>query len=39
MWLVAGGWGVEAVWFAIASTTVLKGTILATLFGLRYGRG
>jgi putative MATE family efflux protein len=39
MWLVAQGWGVEAVWFAIASTTVVKGTILAALFGLRYGRG
>jgi putative MATE family efflux protein len=39
MWLVARGWGVEAVWFAIASTTVVKGTILAALFGLRYGRG
>jgi putative MATE family efflux protein len=39
MWLVARGWGVEAVWFAIASTTVVKGTILAALFGVRYGRG
>jgi putative MATE family efflux protein len=39
MWLVAMGWGVEAVWFAIASTTVIKGTLLAALFGLRYGRG
>ena len=39
MWLVAMGWGVEAVWFAIASTTVVKGTLLAALFGLRYGRG
>jgi len=39
MWLVATGWGVEAVWFAIASTTVVKGTLLAALFGLRYGRG
>jgi len=39
MWLVARGWGVEAVWFAIASTTVAKGTILAVLFGIRYGRG
>jgi len=39
MWLVARGWGVESVWFAIASTTVVKGTILAALFGLRYGRG
>ncbi len=39
MWLVARGWDVEAVWFAIASTTVLKGAILAALFGSRYGRG
>jgi putative MATE family efflux protein len=39
MWLVAWGWGVEAVWFAIASTTVLKGAILAALFGMRCGRG
>jgi putative MATE family efflux protein len=39
MWLVSRGWGVEAVWFAIASTTVVKGTILAVLFGVRYGRG
>jgi putative MATE family efflux protein len=39
MWLVARGWGVEAVWFAIASTTVVKGAILAALFGVRYGRG
>ncbi len=34
MWLVARGWGVEAVWFAIASTTVVKGMILAALFGM-----
>jgi putative MATE family efflux protein len=39
MWLVSRGWGVEAVWFAIAATTVVKGTILAALFGFRYGRG
>jgi putative MATE family efflux protein len=39
MWLVAQGWGVEAVWFAIASTTVVKGVLLAGLFGARYGRG
>jgi putative MATE family efflux protein len=39
MWLVARGWGVEAVWFAIASTTVVKGILLAALFGVRYGRG
>lgn len=39
MILVAAGWGVEAVWFSIAVTTVVKGSLLATLFGLRYGRG
>jgi Na+-driven multidrug efflux pump len=39
MWLVARGWGVEAVWFAIALTTVVKGVLLAALFGVRYGRG
>jgi putative MATE family efflux protein len=39
MWLVSHGWGVEAVWVAIASTTVVKGTVLAVLFGVRYGRG
>jgi Na+-driven multidrug efflux pump len=39
IWLVARGWGVEAVWFSIASTTVVKGAILAALFGMRYGRG
>jgi putative MATE family efflux protein len=39
MWLVGRGWGVEAVWFAIASTTVIKGILLAALFGYRYGRG
>ena len=39
MWLVARGWGVEAVWLAIASTTVVKGAILVALFGLRYGSG
>ena len=39
MWLISRGWGVEAVWVAIASTTVVKGSILAALFGLRYGRG
>ena len=38
MFLVAAGWGVEAVWFAIAVTTVVKGSLLALLFGLRYGR-
>jgi putative MATE family efflux protein len=39
MWLISRGWGVEAVWSAIASTTVIKGTLLAALFGIRYGRG
>jgi putative MATE family efflux protein len=39
MWLVNRGWGVEAVWSAIAFTTVIKGSLLATLYGLRYGRG
>jgi putative MATE family efflux protein len=39
MWLVSIGWGVEAVWFAIASTTVVKGLLLVALFGVRYGRG
>jgi Na+-driven multidrug efflux pump len=39
MWLVSRGWGVEAVWLAIASTTVIKGLLLAALFGARYGRG
>ncbi len=39
MWLVSRGWGVEAVWIAIASTTVVKGSTLAALFGFRYGRG
>ena len=39
MWLVSRGWGVEAVWVAIASTTVIKGLLLAALFGYRYGRG
>ncbi|MFC2144360.1 MATE family efflux transporter [Acidobacteriota bacterium] len=39
MWLISRGWGVEAVWVAIASTTVVKGLILASLFGIRYGRG
>jgi hypothetical protein len=27
------------VWVAIASTTVIKGLLLAALFGYRYGRG
>ncbi len=36
--LVSHGWGVEAVWLAIAATTVVKGTGLALLFGLHGGR-
>jgi putative MATE family efflux protein len=32
MWLVGLGWGVESVWFAIAVTTVAKGTLIALLF-------
>jgi putative MATE family efflux protein len=39
MLLVGTGWGVEAVWLAIAATTVAKGAVLAGLFALRYGRG
>ncbi len=31
-WLVARGWGVEGVWFAIAATTVAKGTVQTALF-------
>jgi len=39
-WLVAQGWGVEGVWVAIALTTVVKGSVLASLFGFRTrGRG
>jgi len=34
-WLVQQGWGVEAVWAAIAATTVVKGTLLALLFAAR----
>jgi len=30
-WLVWQGWGVEAVWLAIASTTVVKGVVLGAL--------
>jgi putative MATE family efflux protein len=37
--LVGAGWGVEAVWLAIAATTVTKGAVLAGLFARRYGRG
>jgi len=31
--LAGGGWGVESVWLAIAGTTVLKGGLLAGLWG------
>jgi putative MATE family efflux protein len=34
-WLVWQGWGVEAVWLAIAATTVVKGSMLAALFAGR----
>ena len=37
-WLVARGWGVEAVWLAIAATCVVKGTVLAVLFAVRRPR-
>jgi putative MATE family efflux protein len=37
--LVALGLGVEAVWIAIAATTVVKGVILGVLFLARHGRG
>ncbi len=33
-WLVSRGWGVEAVWLAIAATCIAKGTILAGLFAI-----
>jgi putative MATE family efflux protein len=39
MALVALGLGVEAVWLAIASTTVIKGSLLGALFLARHGRG
>jgi putative MATE family efflux protein len=39
MLLVSLGLGVEAVWVAIAATTVVKGSVLAALFLLRCGRG
>jgi len=37
--LVSAGLGVEAVWIAIAGTTVVKGTLLGLMFLGRYGRG
>jgi putative MATE family efflux protein len=39
MALVALGLGVEAVWIAIAGTTVIKGSVLGILFLVRHGRG
>jgi putative MATE family efflux protein len=36
--LVNFGLGVEAVWIAIAGTTVVKGTLLGVMFLARYGR-
>lgn len=39
MVLVEVGLGVEAVWVAIAATTVIKGSILAVMFLVRCGRG
>lgn len=37
-WLVGRGWGVEAVWVAIAATCMIKGTVLAVLFAARRPR-
>jgi len=34
-WLVGQGWGVVGVWIAIASTCVIKGSVLAVLFAVR----
>jgi len=31
--LVEAGWGIEAVWTAIAVTTVIKGALLGAMFG------
>jgi putative MATE family efflux protein len=39
VFLVAAGLGVEAVWIAIAGTTVVKGSLLGVMFLARYGRG
>ena len=39
MGLVALGLGVEAVWIAIAGTTVIKGSLLGFMFLVRQGRG
>jgi hypothetical protein len=37
-WLVGRGWGVEAVWTAIAATCMIKGSVLTLLFALRRPR-
>jgi len=34
-WLVQLGWGVEAVWFAIGATTVVKGMVLIVLLAAK----
>jgi len=39
MLLVTFGIGVEAVWIAIAGTTVIKGATLGMMFLVRHGRG
>jgi len=39
MALVAAGFGVEAVWIAIAGSMIVKGLILGLLFLVRHGRG
>ncbi len=38
-WLVWQGWGVEGIWFAITSTTIVKGTLLALLLAFRLKAG
>ncbi len=39
MVLISLGLGVEAVWIAIAGTTIIKGSVLGIMFLARYGRG
>ena len=39
MGLISLGLGVEAVWIAIAGTTVIKGSLLGIMFLVRHGRG
>jgi putative MATE family efflux protein len=34
-WLIHSGLGVEGVWLAISTTTIVKGTVLAILFAFR----